>query len=152
MDSHDQQFSSFPCPTTIEAWTPARTGPDGPRSDRPLRRSFTPAQKLEHLAAYEAACETSQGGAYLRSEGLFSSQITEWRKLRDAGMLAGKQPGERVGKPSAEQAEIARLRRDLDRAERRLATTETALVIMGKAHALLEQISESADTDQPRKR
>jgi hypothetical protein len=107
---------------------------------------------LEHLAAYEAACQTSQGGAYLRSEGLFSSQITEWRKLRDAGVLAGKPAGERVGKPSAEQAEIARLRRDLDRAERRLATTETALVIMGKAHALLEQISESADTDQPRKR
>ena len=58
-----------------------------------MRRSFTPAQKLEHLAAYEAACETSQGGAYLRSEGLFSSQITEWRKLRDAGVLAGRQPG-----------------------------------------------------------
>ena len=54
-------------------------GPDsgGPRSDRPLRRSFTPAQKVEHVAAYEAACETNQGGAYLRSEGLFSSQITE---------------------------------------------------------------------------
>jgi transposase-like protein len=83
---------------------------------------------------------------------LFSSQITEWRKLRDAGVLAGRQAGERVGKPSAEQAEIARLRRDLDRAERRLATTETALLIMGKAHALLEQISESAELDQPRKR
>ena len=110
-----------------------------------MRRSFTPAQKLDHLAAYEAACQTSQGGAYLRAEGLFSSQITEWRKLRDAGVLAGKQSGERVGKPSAEQAEIARLRRELDRAERRLATTETALVIMGKAHALLEQISESAE-------
>ena len=95
----------------------------GPRSDRPLRRSFSPAQKLDHLAAYEAACERSEGGAYLRSQGLFSSQITEWRKLRDAGVLAGKRPGERVGKPSAEQAEIARLRRELDRAERRLATT-----------------------------
>ena len=115
-----------------------------------MRRSFSPAQKLEHLAAYEAACQTGKGGAYLRSEGLFSSQITEWRKLRDAGVLAGKQPGERVGKPSAEQAEIARLRRELDRAERRLATTETALVIMGKAHALLEQISESADSDDRR--
>jgi hypothetical protein len=87
---------------------------------------------VEHLSAYEAACQTSQGGAYLRSEGLFSSQITEWRKLRDAGLLTGKQPGERVGKPSAEQAEIARLRRDLDRAERRLATTETALLISRK--------------------
>ena len=124
----------------------------GPRSDRPSRRSFSPAQKLEHLGAYEAACERSGGGAYLRSEGLFSSQITEWRKLRDAGVLAGKKPGERVGKPSAEQAEIARLRRELDRAERRLATTETALVIMGKAHALLEQISESATDEPPRKR
>ena len=115
-----------------------------------MRRSFTPAQKLEHVAAYEAACETSQGGAYLRSEGLFSSQITEWRKLRDAGVLAGKQGGERVGKPSAEQAEIARLRRDLERAERRLATTETALTIMGEAHALLEQISEGAELDDRR--
>ena len=122
----------------------------GPRSDRPLRRSFSPAQKLDHLAAYEAACERSEGGAYLRSQGLFSSQITEWRKLRDAGVLAGKRPGERVGKPSAEQAEIARLRRELDGAERRLATTETALVIMGKAHALLEQISESAELDDRR--
>ena len=124
----------------------------GPRSDRPSRRSFSPAQKLEHLVAYEAACERSEGGAYLRSEGLFSSQITEWRKLRDAGVLAGKKPGGRVGKPSTEQAEIARLRRELDRAERRLATTETALVIMGKAHALLEQISESATDQPPRKR
>ena len=115
-----------------------------------MRRSFTPVQKVEHVAAYEVACETGKGGAYLRSEGLFSSQITEWRKLRDAGVLDGKQPGERVGKPSADQAEIARLRRDLDRAERRLATTETALVIMGKAHALLEQISESAEHDDRR--
>ncbi len=70
--------------------------------------------------------------------GLFSSEITEWRKLRDAGVLTGAKPGERVVKLSAEQAEIARLRRDLDRAERRLATTETALEIMGKARALLE--------------
>ena len=125
-------------------------GPDGPRSERPLRRSFSPTQKLEHLAAYEAACQTNQGGAYLRAEGLFSSQITEWRKLRDAGVLAGRQAGEKVAKPTAEQAEIARLRRDLDRAERRLTTTETALMIMGKAHALLEQISESAEPDERR--
>ncbi len=116
-------------------WTQQHRDRRGARSDRPVRRSFTPAQKLEHLAAYETACEHNQGGAYLRQEGLYSSQITEWRKLRDCGVLAGKKPGERVGRPSPEQAEIARLRRDLDRAEHRLATTETALVIMGKAHA-----------------
>lgn len=125
---------------------------EGPRADQPVRRrSFSPAEKLDHLAAYEAACERQQGGGYLRSEGLYSSQITEWRKLRDAGLLAGKKPGERVGKPSAEQAEIARLRRDLAAAERKLATTETALMIMGKAHALGADLR-SAEAEQPPRR
>ena len=41
----------------------AAPDPGGPRSDRPLRRSFTPAQKVEHVAAYEAACGTNQGSA-----------------------------------------------------------------------------------------
>ena len=124
-----------------------------PRAGGPSRRrSFTPAQKLAHLAEYETACETGQGGAYLRREGLYSSLITEWRRLRDAGALEGKAPGDKVGRPSAEQAEIARLRRELAQAEARLATTQTALDIMGKAHALLEQISEGAEPEPKRKR
>lgn len=122
----------------------------GPRAGGPTsRRSFTPAQKLDHLAAYEAAIQRSEGGAYLRSEGLYSSQIAEWRKLRDAGVLAGKEPGEKIGRLTAEQAEIARLRRRLETTERRLATTEVALEIMGKARELLEQISESSRDETP---
>lgn len=139
--------------------TPASIADDGamssshPRADGPTpRRSFTPEQKLAHLAAYEQARREQQGGAYLRREGLYSSLISEWRRLRDAGVLEGKAAGETVGRPSAEQAEIARLRRQLAASQQRLATTETALDIMGKAHALLEQISESADTEQPRKK
>lgn len=121
----------------------------GPRAGGPRpRRSFTAREKLDHLAAYEAACADNGGGAYLRAEGLYSSQVTEWRRLRDAGVLEGKAPGERVGRPSAEQAEIARLTRELELTRRRLAKTEVALDIMGKAHALLGEISESADTEQ----
>jgi transposase len=108
------------------------------------------------LTAYEAACAASDdggGGAYLREQGMYSSQITEWRKLRDAGVLAGKKPGEKIGRPSAEQAEIARLTRELDLTRRRLAKTEAALDLVGKAHALLEEFSERADTENgPRKR
>ena len=124
-----------------------------PRADGPSRRrTFTPAQKLAHLCAYERACEQGQGGGYLRREGLYSSLVTEWRRLRDAGVLAGKDPGEAIGALSRDQAEIARLRRQLEVTERRLATTETALQIMGKAHELLESISESSATDQPLRR
>jgi hypothetical protein len=123
-----------------------------PRAGGPSRRrTFAPAEKLQHLAAYEEACRDGQGGAYLRREGLYSSQVTEWRKLRDAGVLEGRPAGAKVGRLSAEQAEIARLRAELTKAERRLARTEVALDIMGKAHALLEEISESAQDEQPPK-
>lgn len=118
-----------------------------PRADGPRRRRFTPEQKLAHLTAYEAECAKGRGGAYLRREGLYSSLVTEWRRLRDAGILEGKQPGEAVGRPSREQVEIARLRRQLAQTQQRLDRTETALEIMGKARALLEDISESADTE-----
>ena len=131
-----------------------RMDPSQPRFGGPTRRrSFTPAQKLEHLAAYEAALTQGHGGAYLRQQGLYSSQITEWRRLRDGGVLAGKSAGAKVGRPTAEQSEIARLRRQLDVAQRRPSRTEAALDIMGKAHALLEDISESApEQPAPKKR
>ncbi|MEV7099469.1 IS3 family transposase [Amycolatopsis sp. NPDC051045] len=117
-----------------------------PRSDGPRRRrAFTASEKLAHLSAYEAACEQHDGGGYLRREGLYSSLISEWRKQCDAGVLAGKKPGEKVGKLSAEQAEIARLTLENARLNKRLNTTEAALDIMGKAHALLENLSERAD-------
>jgi len=125
----------------------------GPRGDGPSRRRrFTAAQKLEHVGAYERACEQGQGGAYLRREGLYSSLMSEWRRLRDCGVLAGKDPGAVIGSLSRDQAEIARLRRALEVSERRLATTQTALEIMGKAHELLESISESSTTDATRRR
>ena len=124
----------------------ARMDSPRPRSGGPQRRRrFSPADKLAHLAAYEQACSTNDGGAYLRREGLYSSLICEWRKQRDAGVLDGKPAGAMVGKLTAEQAEIARLRRELDKTTKRLATTEVALEIMGKAHALLESLSESAE-------
>ena len=84
-----------------------------PRSDGPRRRrAFTAPEKLAYLSAYERACELGDGGGYLRREGLYSSLISEWRKQRDAGVLAGKKPGAKVGKLSAEEAEIARLTRE----------------------------------------
>ncbi|MBG6212087.1 transposase [Cryobacterium sp. CAN_C3] len=121
----------------------------GPRAGGPTRRSFTPAQKLQYLAAYDEAIKSGDGGAYLRTEGLYSSQVTEWRKLRDAGVLAGKKPGEKIGRLTPEQTEIARLRRQLDQTQQRLETTGVALEIMSKMHELLENLSKSSRDETP---
>ena len=111
-------------PTLIAVRDDSRMSSPGPRAGGPTsRRSFTPAQKLAHLAAYDAAIKKNESGTYLRTEGLYTSQITEWRKLRDAGVLAGKKPGEKIGRLTPEQAEIARLRRQLDKTKQRLVTT-----------------------------
>lgn len=122
----------------------------GPRAGGPKpRRTFTAAEKLAHLGAYDEACQTGQGGAYLRREGLYSSQVTEWRKLRDGGLLEGKPAGAKVGRPNAEQTEIARLKGLLNKSERRATRAEAALEIMGKLRVLLEEISESTPDDPP---
>jgi transposase-like protein len=122
----------------------------GPRAGGPKpRRTFSPAEKLSHLDAYDEACQSGLGGAYLRREGLYSSQVTEWRKLRDGGLLEGKPAGAKVGRPNVEQAEIARLKGLLNKSERRATRAEAALEIMGKLRVLLEEISESTPDDPP---
>src|SRR5258707_7333434 len=120
-----------------------RMDPTHPRADGPRRRrAFTASEKIAYLSAYEQACAHGEGGAYLRREGLYSSLISEWRKQRDAGVLAGKRPGEKVGRLTAQQAEIARLPRELARANKRVHTTQAPPDIIGKTHAPLEALSD----------
>jgi transposase len=116
---------------------------------KPIRRTFTAEFKARILDEYDAAPDAGARGAILRRERLYGSHILDWRKARDAGAAAGlvdrRQSAERTRK-SADTAELARLRRQNARLENELTKTRTALDIMGKAHALLELLSESADT------
>jgi len=121
-------------------------GAMSPRSDQPKRRSFTAKYKLDILTEYDAA-DPAARGVLLRREGLYSSHLSEWRKARDSGALAGLTPASRPARKSAEQVENAKLKARAERAERELAKTKAALEIVGKAHALLEMLSESADTE-----
>jgi transposase len=120
--------------------------PDPEVPERARRRSFTAQYKQKVLAAYEAAA-SGEKGAILRREGLYSSLITEWRRARDAGALAGlKQP---AGRPAADprDARIAQLERDKAKLEKELATSRFVVEVQSKLQALLETISESADTE-----
>jgi transposase len=115
---------------------------------RPQRRTFTAEFKARILDEYDAAPDAAARGAILRRERLYGSHILDWRKARDAGAAAGltdrRQAAARAAK-KAENAELARLQRENVRLQSELNKTQTALQIMGKAHALLELLSESAE-------
>jgi transposase len=115
---------------------------------RPQRRTFTAEFKARILDEYDAAPDAAARGAILRRERLYGSHILDWRKARDAGAAAGltdrRQASVRAAK-KAENAELARLQRENARLQTELSKTQTALAIMGKAHALLELLSESAE-------
>src|SRR6202167_2223422 len=119
--------------------------PDPEVLERARRRTFTAAYKQEILAAYEAAPD-GEKGAILRREGLYSSLITEWRRARDAGALAG--PARPPGRPAADprDAQIARLQKEKAKLEQELAKARFVVDVQSKLQALLETISEGADT------
>ena len=119
------------------------------KPERPKRRTFTAACKARILAEYDALPDGSPG----RRERLYHSHIEHWRTQQEKGTLPATS-----GKPapkSAEAEELARLRAENkklksrnDRLESELGKTRTALDIAGKAFALLEDISRSADSGQ----
>lgn len=105
-------------------------------------RRFTAGYKAQIAAEWEAGT-AEQRGSLLRREGLRRTQVYEWRKT--AGMVT--EPKKRRPKRTPEQVEIDKLRARNAKLEAELARTRLALEITGKAHALLELISESADTE-----
>lgn len=125
-------------------------GPSLP--ERPLRRTFTAEHKARILAEYESAPTDGSRGAILRREGLYSSHIVEWRRARDAGVLAGLAPRPRPRASSPEHLENARLRRRAERAEADLARARLVIDIQGKASELLGRLLAEGDgeTRQPR--
>jgi transposase len=120
--------------------------PDPEVPERARRRTFTAKYKLEILAAYDAAPDGDKG-ALLRREGLYSSHIVAWRRARDAGALAGLAAprGRRRRDPQAEK--IAHLEQEKRQLEQELAKARFVVDVQAKLHALLETISEGADTD-----
>jgi len=120
--------------------------PDPEVPARARRRTFTAKYKLEILAAYDAAPD-GEKGALLRREGLYSSHVVAWRRARDAGALAGLAVARGPKRRDPQADRIARLEHEKRQLEQELAKTRFVVDVQAKLHALLETLSESADTE-----
>ncbi len=105
--------------------------------ERPHRRHCTAAYKRHIVQEADAAVEFRQVGALRRREGWYSSQLTAWRRARDAGALGafGQPRGRKPADPT--DTAFARLQRENARLTRRLAVAEEIAAVQRKVSHLL---------------
>jgi transposase len=103
------------------------------------RRTFTVEYKLTILAEADRCQESGDVGALLRREGLYSSNLTKWRRQRDAGELAPGATRRRGRKANPEAAEATRLRRENERLRSQLQQAELIIAAQKKLAQALEQ-------------
>jgi transposase len=110
-------------------------------SDKARRRKFTAQYKLDVLKRADALKdEPGQIGELLRKEGLYSSHLTVWRRLRDAGELSALEPKKRGPQPRVHderEARIAELEAQVSQLQARAELAEALVEVQKKVSKLL---------------
>ena len=104
------------------------------------RRKFTAAYKLRILEESDQCSEPGQLGALLRREGLYSSNLTTWRRHREDGILIGISPKKRGRKkkpinPLAQR--VAQLEKENRRLQQKLKRAEIIIDAQKKISEIL---------------
>src|SRR5882762_4622270 len=123
-------------PTVVPA--PCAASPE--LSNRPRRRTFTAQDKLRILTETDRAADTGGVGAILRREGIYSSTLGDWRRLRAAGAFGALVPvkrGPKTAEPNPLAGELAFVQRENARLTRRLARAEAIIDVQKKVAELL---------------
>ena len=113
--------------------------PDPQVMEHPERRRFTVDYKARIVREADACAEHGQIGALLRREGLYSGQLSNWRKVYRHGALAALKDDKRGRKQIKHplEKENALLKKDNVRLGRRLSQAEAVIDIQKKLSEIL---------------
>ncbi len=122
--------------------------PDPEVEASPRRRQFTAEYKLRILREADACKGGGDIGALLRREGLYSSNLSEWRRQREELTRAGMAKRHRGPKARPEDRRVKQLARENARLKRRLKRAEAIISIQKKASELLGIPLKNLDNDE----
>lgn len=114
-------------------------------------RAFSMAYKIEFLRRWDNCTERGAKARLLRENNLAYTTVRAWIRARDEGHLhesmveAADKARDRLD--SRDRAELAKLRRENERLREKVAQSEAAVEILGKAFELLQGISKTS-TDE----
>jgi transposase len=116
------------------------SAPDPEVPEKKPRRKFTAKYKLRILAEADACSQPGQMGALLRREGLYSSNLTTWRKQRAQGILqamAPKKRGRKLKQKNPLADRVAQLEKENRRLQDKLKKAETIIEVQKKISEIL---------------
>ena len=124
----------------------------------PVRASkkahFTTEQKLAILDEYDKCIERGAKAEFARTIGVGTNTLHGWFQDREAGCLSsrsdsseGNSVAERLN--AGDKKQLKRLEEENRVLKAKLAKSEAAVDILGKASALLEAMSKSATANEP---
>jgi transposase-like protein len=111
---------------------------------RAKRRTYTAAEKSRILRA-AARCAQGELGALLRREGIYSSQLTKWRRERDQGLT----PRKRGPQVDAQARALAALEREKAHLAAKLAKAELIIDAQKKLLQVLDLPEPLLPPEQP---
>ena len=111
--------------------------PDPEVRSKPERRRFTAEYKRRILKEVAACKDPGQIGALLRSEGLYSSNLTNWRKQMASGDPNALEPRKRGPKTDPLAIENAALKKRNQKLEEELKRAKIVIDVQKKLCDLL---------------
>lgn len=126
--------------TSVESELTKGAQPDPEVVPQAKRRRFTAKYKLSILEKADACTEPGQLGALLRREGLYSSNLKNWRRQREQGSLTGLAPKKRGPRPDPDREmlkRIAKLEKENLRLADKLEKAELIIEVQKKVARLL---------------
>jgi transposase len=130
---------------------PAAPVPDPEVVAKAQRRKFTPEYKLSIVEEADQGADPGAIGALLRREGLYSSHLVEWRRLRETGALdalskkRGRKPtlNPLAGENCKLKSELAQVKKKLQQAEIIIDVQKKLSVLLGIALPAAQEKSAS---------
>lgn len=118
-----------------------------PSLERRPRRRLSAEYKRRILEQADACGARGELAALLRREGLYASQLSDWRKLRESSGFGGLEakPVGRKSKRDAKDCEIGRLKKERAKLEQELALARKIIDLQKKASALLDMANQDSE-------
>jgi len=113
--------------------------------EKAVRRRFTAEYKRRILKEVDVCTEPGQLGRFLRREGLYSSNVTTWRRQAERGTLDALSPrrrGPKVQRPDPSVRRIAELEKENQKLKAKLHQAALIIEAQKKMAELLQTLSD----------